>query len=106
MLGLRGYDYQSDFWSEMVLQLSHASPAVLHAALALSACNEQLNSGPATIPGRDRLFLLQYNKSIGHLRSRKLLQPVEFTLTCCILFICLENAQGHHEMALTHLRNA
>ena len=105
MLGLRGFDYQSEFWTEIVLQFSQCCPAVLHAVFALSAFHEQLDSGSANSSGGDRPFLLQYNKSIAHLRSRKSPQPIRFTLTCCVLFICLENAQGNHETALAHLQN-
>jgi hypothetical protein len=48
---------------------------------------------------------MQYNKSIGYLRSKQSTQPVQLTLTCCILFFCLENAQGNYDTALAHLQN-
>jgi hypothetical protein len=51
------------------------------------------------------MCLMQYNKSIGYLRSRQSRQATPFTLTCCVLFICLENAQGNHNVALEHLQN-
>jgi hypothetical protein len=105
ILGLMGFDRGSTFWSYMVLQFSQASPAVFHAALAISALHEHLDREATQGTGSYRLSLLEYNKSIGYLRSRQLRQPVQFTLTCCILFICLENAQGNHDEAITHLRN-
>ena len=43
ILGLMGFDHRSTFWSYMVLQFSQSSPAVLHAALALSALQEHLD---------------------------------------------------------------
>ena len=105
ILGLMGFDRGSSFWNYTVLQVSQASPAVLHAALALSALHEHLDRDPTRKTESFQLSLLEYNKSIGYLRSRQSNLPVQFTLICCILFICLENAQGSYDGALTHLRN-
>ena len=107
ILGLMGFDNGSTFWSYMVLQFSQSSPAVLHAALALGALHEHLGGDPNAIGDTKsyRLCLMQYNKSIGYLRSRRSRQPIQLTLTCCILYICLENAQGNHGTALEHLQN-
>lgn len=39
------------------------------------------------------------------MRYRQSDQETSFILTCCVLFISIENAQGNHDTALTHLRN-
>jgi hypothetical protein len=100
-----GFDHCSDFWSLMVLQFCEASPAVLHAAIALSSLHEHLYNkrGTVAISKSDTMLFQQYNKSIKHLRSS--IQPVPITLACCILFICLENLAGNYDTALEHLKN-
>jgi hypothetical protein len=107
IIGLMGFDHGSTFWSYMVLQFSQSSPAVLHAALALGALHEHLDgdSNGTGDSGSYRRCLMQYNKSIGYLRSKQSRQATPLTLTCCVLFICLENAQGNHDTALAHLQN-
>ena len=107
ILGLKGFDHGSTFWSYMVLQFSQSSPAVLHAVLALAALNEHQDGKSSGVgdAGGYRLYLTQYNKAIGYLRARQSRQETPLTLTCCVLFICLENAQGNDDTALAHLQN-
>lgn len=105
LLRLTGFDYQSKFWNETVLQFSESSPAVLHAVLALSALYEYLDGDSKGTPGRNRLVFKEYNRSIRCLRSAPSPQPIQFTLTCCILFITFESAQDDHQKALLHLQN-
>ncbi|KAF8861197.1 hypothetical protein BDZ45DRAFT_281652 [Acephala macrosclerotiorum] len=50
-------------------------------------------------------FLRQYNKAIRQLCLKQTDQPIQFTLTCCILFICLENLRGDYDAGLLHLKN-
>jgi hypothetical protein len=91
----------------MIPQISHSTPAVLHAILALSALLENLHSDfkDGLYYGRQRMFLQQYNKSIAYLRPRANVPHIQSTLSCCVLFICLEMALGNHETALEHLKN-
>lgn len=107
MICLMGFDHRSTFWRYMVLQFCQSSPAVLHAVLALAALHEHLDgkSNENGNAGSYRLSLMQYNKSIGYLRARQSRQATPLTLTCCVLFFCLENAQGDHDTALAHLQN-
>ncbi|KAE8441517.1 hypothetical protein EG329_004863 [Mollisiaceae sp. DMI_Dod_QoI] len=101
---LVGFDTKSDFWSH-VLQSTEASPAVFRAVLSLSSLHEaSYGQSMREISSNDRvLFLRQYNKAIRQLCARQIAQPIQFTLTCCILFICLENLRGDHDAALLHL---
>ncbi len=106
-LALMGFDHRSEFWSRMVPQLSEISPAVLRAVLALSALHEHAFDTDETslVCSSNVVCLRQYNKSIRHLCSRQAALPMQFTLTCCVLFICLENLGGNHQTALSHLKN-
>jgi hypothetical protein len=103
---LAGYDSQSYFWNYIVLQTCHASPAVLHAALALGALYEHTHNGSAASDDKiGRLILQQSNKAIRNLCIQGPKPPVQVALVCCVVFICLGNAQGDHEGALRHLQN-
>lgn len=102
ILGLMGVNEKSAFWRAIVLQLSEAFPAVLHAVIAISTLHEYLDN--PTFETR-RMFLQQYNKSIRHIRALPAESQIQVTLTCCIIFVCLENAQGNHERALEHLES-
>lgn len=107
ILGLMGFDQGSTFWSHMVLQFSQSSPEVLHAVLALAALHKHQDE-KSNGTGNAKSYLLsltQYNKSIGYLRARQLRRDKPLTLTCCVLFICLENSQGNNDTALAHLQN-
>jgi hypothetical protein len=105
LLHLTGFDNQSRFWNEIVLQLSEASPAVLHAVLALSALYEHLDGSSEGKLAPDKLVLQHYNRSIKYLRQAPSSHPVEFALTSCILFVAFESARDDHKMALFHLQN-
>lgn len=100
-LALMGFDRKSEFWARMVPQLSESSTAVMRAVLALSALYEETHGGS----GSDVVFLRQYNKSIRQLCAGREKSPVQLTLTCCVLFITLENLAGDHLAALSHLRS-
>lgn len=102
IFGLMGVNADSEFWHRMILQLSEAHPAVLHAVIAISVLHEYLCNPSYTT---QRTFLQQYNKSIRYIRALKSEDEIQVTLTCCIIFVCLENAQGNHGKALEHLEN-
>jgi len=90
---ISGY-FESDFWSRLVLQVSHIEPAVRHALLALSSVYEAQEYGEngrekADSESRNRNILQQYNKAVGFL-SKKLAEndlPLQVTLVTCNLFI-------------------
>jgi hypothetical protein len=102
---LMGFDTKSDFWGHVILQFSEASPAVFRAVLSLSSLHETTYGQSRMVSCvADRVsFLRQYNKAIRQLCDRQTAQPVQFTLTCCVLFICLENLRGDYDAALLHL---
>lgn len=108
MVELCGFDHSSDFWTRMLLQRSQAFPAVHHAIVALSSLHEDLVHTKDDDLGcmkRQKVFLQQFNKAIGYLRSRRNEQNVQATLSCCVVFICVEMARGNHDIALKHLES-
>jgi len=104
---LSGYNIHSRFWHNIVLQISHSSPAIFHAALALGSLQEHLEAGLTFEPRHKsyRFLYQQINKAIRDLCSQGKSLPVQVALVCCVLFICLENAQGNYEAALNHLQS-
>jgi hypothetical protein len=105
---LSGYHTHSDFWNYVLLQTSQSSSAVLHATLALGALHEQMNTGMNLMPknmNANRFPLEQVNKSIRSLCRQGSALPVQVALTCCVLFICIGNAEGNYEGALRHLHS-
>lgn len=108
---------ETEFWSQFLLQVSEAEPAVKHAIIALSNFHERTepkylslaeDSSQALSPERQHDFALQqYNKAIRLLRSRLSQndQTKNVTLTSCILFTCMEFMRGNPDAATTHLRS-
>ncbi len=110
--------FHSSFWEQLVLQISHQEPAILHAAVAVGIVHRdqsttQVVRQNAYYHGLDRrqaTGLGQYVKAIEHLRTR--IDGVheagneranEVAMMCCLLFICLEMLWGKQMTALTHL---
>lgn len=109
---IAGY-FESDFWSRLVLQISHTENAVLYALLALSSVyemqeyrqNGHSNSDCCSDRARNQIALQQYNKAICIL-SKKLSEnqmPLTVTLVTCILFVRLEFLRNDYEAGLKHL---
>lgn len=100
--------FASKFWSSIVLPAASSEPAVLHAAVALSAahrCSYNPSQAPDT---RERFVLQQYTKAIRSLQP--LLQrgdkdSITVILVTCQLFTQLEYLRGRYQIAETHLRN-
>lgn len=106
--------FDSSIWNQLVLQLSHSEPCVLHAIVAVGAMHRftggkcpSLNASNYLGPGNP-FAINQYIKSLYHLRER-LDGPKDSTceqvaLMTCLLFICLEMLQGNRASALVHLQ--
>lgn len=96
--------FESYFWTNVVMQLSHREPAVRHALLAISSLYERFQDmakTPALAP-TDLFAVRQYNAAIKELRSAR---DETVVLVVCALFICVEFLQGNHQAAVEHCRS-
>jgi hypothetical protein len=106
---LEGF-YSSGFWDALLLQASHAEPALRHAVIAISSLHEDFAGRSQGVSGRDDNFpfaLNQYTKAIGHLR-RSLASGKQAPLTAlmsCILFVCFDSFRGYYQTAMVHLQS-
>ena len=110
---LSGY-FDSDFWDQLILQVSHHDSAVRHAVIALGSLYEKFDiqrevdrpQAQATVCRKDSIE--QYNQALGHLQQN--LEDNEegkpqSTLICCILFIAFETFLGNYDSAGLHLES-
>ncbi|KAH7351264.1 hypothetical protein BKA65DRAFT_255215 [Rhexocercosporidium sp. MPI-PUGE-AT-0058] len=110
--------FRSSLWEQLVLQISHQEPAVLHAAIAVGIVHRDQGATQAVrqnafyhgLDKRQSAGLRQYVKAIGFLRIR--IDEVRETgderandvaMMCCLLFVCLELLWGKQMIALNHL---
>ncbi|MCJ1265327.1 hypothetical protein MMC22_005203 [Lobaria immixta] len=101
-----GY-YESSFWDRLMLQISHAEPAVHHAVVALASLHEMFNGSTEHRPGSDQYALKQYSKSLAGLNrymSTAKEKSVNVVLICCVLFITFENLRGDYDTAWQHIQ--
>ena len=108
-----GY-FDSNFWDQLVSQVSHHDSAVRHAVIALGSLYEKFDTqrevdrphAQATVCRKDSIE--QYNQALGHLQQK--LEDNEdgkaqSTLICCILFIAFETFLGNYDSAGLHLES-
>ncbi|EED16268.1 conserved hypothetical protein [Talaromyces stipitatus ATCC 10500] len=112
--------FDTSFWEQTVPQLSHTTPAIFHAVVALAStqrsqeytsCMRKGSHNPfidykVEIKKWDRYALQQYNKSIAHLQSYledNSHESVQVALITCILFICIEFMMGSYTRANVHI---
>lgn len=101
--------FNSELWTQQVLQLSHQEPAIKHGILALSSMHEKFE---ATFPSSkaDAFAFGQYMEAVKH--SNKLIsghqrhgRDVEKVLVACIIFTCYENLAGNYREANMHMES-
>ena len=103
--------FDSDLWSQQIMQLSHVEPAIKHGILALSTMHERFESTfPVFTSSSNDFAFVQYMQAVKH--SNELLRAhsqgrvgVEKVLIACIIFTCYENLAGNYRAANMHLRN-
>ncbi|KAF9740144.1 hypothetical protein PMIN06_003765 [Paraphaeosphaeria minitans] len=103
--------FDSDLWSQKIMQLSHVEPAIKHGILALSTMHERFESTSPVFTSKSNDFaFVQYMQAVKH--SNELLRAhsqgrvdVEKVLIACIIFTCYENLAGNYRAANMHLRN-
>lgn len=84
--------FKDRFWGEIVLQLAHTEPSIIHAVSALSFLHESFVTSQARDgPARTRRALRWYNEAIRDLvqpGSRNL--PLEIQAVSCLIFFNIE----------------
>lgn len=103
----------SGFWRDYVLPIGHRITPVRHALISLGASHKSflLRRSPGMPPtgtqSYDNLAIQQYNKAISDL-TPIMGDPspldVQAILICCLIFVCIDNLNGRHSVAMRHLR--
>ncbi|KAF2654650.1 hypothetical protein K491DRAFT_679466 [Lophiostoma macrostomum CBS 122681] len=99
--------FTTEFWTQLLPQMSYTEPAVLQAILALTSAHKHV-SDISGVPEADRFALQAYCKAIRYLRPESETSrggTLRVTLTACILFVCLEIFQRRQNTAIFHLTN-
>lgn len=103
----------SGFWRDYVLPIGHTISPVRHALISLGASHKAflLKRSPGMPPTEtlsyDNLAIQQYNKAITDLTpimSNPSPLDVQAILICCLIFVCIDNLNGRHAVAMRHLR--
>lgn len=102
--------FDSQFWSKLVLQLSHSELSVRSAVSAISAIYQDVESSlrhragyvNANPEGRQ-----QWRTAVKSLSARIRAQPNSHlvSLVCCLLFTCIEFLRGNIECSLLHVQS-
>jgi hypothetical protein len=106
-------DFESRFWSRVVLQACHVNPSLRHAAIALASLHEAFMAGQGIadsqqgIRDNSSFALRQYIKALEGTRMsiNEKDQSIIVTLMSCILFFCFESLRGQLASAVIHLRS-
>jgi hypothetical protein len=108
-----------DFWSQRVLPMCHDEPAVRNAVIALGAAHYvylQKLSNPypeakdTSMTHFECVATQYYNNAIGQLvklndgGNSTLWDAQLKVLTCCLLFVCLENILGRFDEGVRHMQ--
>lgn len=103
----------SSFWRDYVLPIGHTISPVRHALISLGASHKSflLRRSPGMplteTHSYDNLAIQQYNKAISDL-TPIMGDPspldVQAILICCLIFVCIDNLNGRHRVAMRHLR--
>jgi hypothetical protein len=111
---ISGY-FDTEFWNELVLQLSEGEPAVRHAIVALSSLYEasetsQLLQHPSFDDRYKHLMRFaacEYTKAVSALFNRINTNGprLKVTLVACLVFIWIEFLRNNVDDALTHLQS-
>ncbi|KAF2103347.1 hypothetical protein NA57DRAFT_52871 [Rhizodiscina lignyota] len=106
--------FHSDFWQQLVLQLSHSDSMVLRAAIALGTLHENEESLGMGI-SKDRMYdsrhrfgVAQYNAAISLLLNKRLDEDRDVkaaTLATCLIFVHIELVRGRYGPAVEHIRS-
>lgn len=93
------------FWTHLVMQFSHFTPAVRHASIAVSSLYEDFLGGSRIVRQKNNVLALKhYNAAIQEIRANPA-QDEQLILMVCIIFVCIELLQGNPEAATGHCKH-
>lgn len=102
--------FDSSFWSRLVLQLSHSEPSVRHAVSAISNIYRDVESSlrhPEGYVSANPEAQQEWNKAIRSLSARIQARPNSnlVPLVCCLLFTCIDFLRGNVETSMLHVES-
>ena len=102
--------FDSKFWSRLVLQLSHSEPSIRHTVSAISAIYQDVESSlrhPAGYVNANPKAQQEWKTAVRSLSARIQAHPDSsfVPLVCCLLFICIEFLRGDVESSLLHVQS-
>ncbi|KAJ4249103.1 hypothetical protein NW762_012437 [Fusarium torreyae] len=102
--------FNSTFWSRLVLQLSHTEPSIRHAVSAISTTYrdiEESTQHPVGYVNANPSARKDWNAAVRSLSARIQVHPNSslVPLVCCLLFTCIEFLKGNIESSLFHAQN-
>ena len=101
--------YQTEEWSQIVLQLAHVDPSIRHAAVALASIHEDFERRGKACTSLDTFGFQQYRRAVRKLASglghpQQSSESLSLYLTSCVLFTCIELIQFHYHSASSLVR--
>ena len=101
--------FDSKFWSKLVLQLSHSEPSIRHAVSAISVIYQDVESSlrhPAGYVNANSEAQREWNTAVKSLSARIQAHPDSnlVPLVCCLLFTCIEFLRGNVESSMLHVQ--
>jgi hypothetical protein len=102
--------FDSTFWSKLVLQLSHSEPSIRHAVSAISITYQDVESSlrhPAGYVNANPEAQQEWNTAMKSLSARIQAHPDSnlVPLVCCLLFTCIEFLRGNIESSMLHVQS-
>lgn len=103
----------TDFWYIHALPLGHAVEPIKYAICALGGAHKHFKSqllgesGNSTLQALEEMSIQQYNQAIRHIQSftqTPSKKNMEVILTCCVIFICVENLLGRYSESFRHMQ--
>ncbi|KAJ5936594.1 hypothetical protein N7466_003044 [Penicillium verhagenii] len=100
--------FDSQFWSKLVLQISHSEPSIRHAVSAISIIYRDVESShPASYVAANPEAQKEWRTALRSLSARIQAHPNStlVPLVCCLLFTCIEFLRGADESYLIHVQS-
>ncbi|TVY22417.1 hypothetical protein LHYA1_G008841 [Lachnellula hyalina] len=102
--------FDSKFWSKLVLQLSHSEPSIRHSVSAISVIYQDVESSlrhPASYVNANPEAQQEWNRAVKSLSARIQAHPNSnlVPLVCCLLFTCIEFLRGNVESSMLHVQS-